>query len=221
MNRSSIIELIGLPGAGKTTIVDLLIDDINSGRFVHYRDYRDEVRKGKNEKIAFAVFMIPRFISFSYLSYRLLSHCQSKKGVIKRIWKLYIILFYLHQFEKDRSGRVLLMDQGIMQMLISVLVFGKSTEMSELPRLFTQYKRIAGITLQCFRVYLTVPIQVAAERIGLRPKDSCEYKFMDKDFRDMRLSQYENAFNFVKPDLECSALDEAAINAQKIKLILA
>src|SRR5690554_513587 len=208
------IELIGLPGAGKTTLVNRLLSSTElDGRLVNMADYKPKILRGTSWKFRFVFFFL--FFSPSIVFY-VLKRSNSKKKSFKRIVALFVLLFVMKKFDKKKY--ILIMDQSILQMLISIAIYNNRGVEYDIENLFNKCLDIIGIDYKSYmKIGVEVPMEEAIARIKSRPKSDCEFKTMDVEQRDRVLQKYTYYFSKVNHDFVCYTTDLPDVNVQKIK----
>lgn len=207
-----IIELIGVPGAGKSTITNRLIEEGGGLKIKRYQEVVREIRQSKTRGISFLGFGFLHSLKFFPLFIKAIKNSQNKSYTIKRMKKLLIML---HNLKRSKDSDIIIMDQGIAQMLVSI--FGidnqkKTTPYNKYLSLLCKASKIGDYKL----IYIKTPLPVAFDRIANRDKPNCEFKKMNPEDRIKALTAYSEALEMLEVDLICNAEAEAKYNAKAV-----
>ena len=126
-----IVECNGLPGCGKTTLIKVLSDELNSRNIPHTVVGVESFRKNRQGSSGF-IFKIRRFLKFfrsEYLSL-ICSHSKIPGTSFLNAKEKLITLLYLTYIENEYSKphNIILADEGMIQTLSTAMLFsGKET----------------------------------------------------------------------------------------------
>lgn len=210
------IELIGLPGAGKTTLVNRLLESSEvKDKLVNLSNYKSRVLRKKGWKIKFIFFLLfNSFSVFQILKHSLTASVNRKKS-LKRIVSLFVLLFVLKQFKK--TEKILLMDQAVIQMLVSIFIYNKKYEEGDIDVFFNKCMYIIKTKKKDYiKIGVEVPLEEAIYRIKSRPKHNCEFKNMEEGKCKAVLKAYKYFFKLVVFDLTCFTKEPLEKNIEKL-----
>ena len=158
-----IIEFYGLPGAGKTSVCQVLLD-----RYKASSKMADLISLYKNESLFFKLTHLPMssFFHFFWFLVFVPQKCKNTKSVYKEFF--YFILLY-HYFKYQEKYDYLIVDHGFAQQLGSML-HNMDYDISDnnLKRFSSFVKSIDYLSL----VYCQLPEQLALERMRKRGRNS-------------------------------------------------
>lgn len=166
ITSTTIIEFSGLAGAGKSTLCSALGDKFRNLNIDFIHD--DELRVKLDKK---------RFLnSLSVWSFPLFFNCillhdlgNSTKGLRYSI-SLYRLCLRYRWFEKYKPANVLLVDEGIAQVIVSIA--GYECELKLKPKHVRAIKHIYRALPETFALNCIVEPEVALERIRRRNRNS-------------------------------------------------
>lgn len=207
-----IIELIGMPGAGKSTIVNSLMENAKELNIKKYQDVVREQKLNKTRRIFFIGFVLFHSLKFLPLFIEALKNSQNKSYTFIRLQKLLIMLYNIKMYKGES---IIIMDQGVMQLLVSI--FGVNSQKKAIP--YNKYLaliwKVMGI--DNFKlIYIKTQIIIAFERITNRNKPNCEFNKMNPKDRITALIAYSEVLEKLKVDYICNAEAEPKYNAKLI-----
>lgn len=207
-----IIEFIGLPGAGKSSITNSLLDNLKIPEIRKYQNLVKELPSNAARRISFLRFMVVNSTELFPLLIKALKNSTNKRYTITRLQKLAIML---HNLKSHKESDILIMDQGLVQMLISIFQVHNQTETAQLSKLWNTV--IKNIQQEEYKIiYIKTPIAVAVDRIMHRDKIDCKFKRMNSKNRTQTLTAYSQALEEWKVDLICNAETEIKYNVKII-----
>lgn len=198
-NERIIIELYGLPGAGKSTLKNRLLKKIseeNSNTY-EYSDYQNFMCKG--HKIAIIKGLITKsgiLFAVHVIGFLLKYHLLFKGDIAKRM--LYCLSFMAFYKTTEGKQAIIIMDEGIIQGVISAL-FTQTCNETDFLWLAKAIEREKIIP-----VFLQIPKDVANDRIMRRKTKNhgrCD-DIEDNRERCYVLEQEEKNFNLLNKNLE-------------------
>ena len=158
-----ILEFYGLPGAGKTSVCNILL-----GRYKATSKMVDLVSLYKNESLFFKLTHLPIFSFFRFFWFLVFvpKKCKNEISVYKEFF--FFILLY-HYFKYQKRYDYLIVDHGFAQQLGSML-HNMDFDISDnnLKRFSSFVKSIDFLSL----VYCQLPEQLALERMRKRGRNS-------------------------------------------------
>ena len=166
-----IIELTGLPGCGKTTLINSVLNDPKySGRIITRDGLFSEKVPGTWIRKYFIAFCASVLLCKSYFR----SDMNNKKLYFKRLLQLMIYMDYKVRKTKDS---IFILDEGIVQ-YVSSLAYDKEIEFdSGLKKLVRRFiKKYDPTVIDCH-----ISVDTAYDRIMGRGKTNDRYYLDDKD----------------------------------------
>lgn len=188
--------------------------------YINYPEYREYVKKGKNIELNLFIFLVFNSFILFRLLYLVIKKCTDKRKAMSRFKKLVVMLFFIHQFKKQSEFQNLVMDQGIAQMLVSVLVHGKSQELHTLPQLMKISLNIIGLELAYKIIKVNISIEESINRVINRDKTNCEFREMNEKDRYENIALYDLALSLFQGDLVCSSSSPITINVNRVEVYL-
>ena len=220
LEKSVIIEFNGLPATGKTTIANRLSSILKHEKILHQRSY---VRRWW-EKFGRTVFVDPCCSSLFYLLLRFANQIIPRKSRLTHIGgELYHYRTYRNFLREKKTPSVLIIDQGLIQSIISIAHLDVIEKTDVLARIFEYYKKknICFIRVDCL-----VDEHIACERLTTRKKNSARlHNVSHSELYSAMRCQAENftlvrgLFSHCCPDNPTIVLDETLapeVNAELI-----
>lgn len=184
--KSIIIEFNGLPGSGKTTVANILKRKLNEKYgFEVWNHYE---RKPWHRNV-YSILLCPRYYKL-ILSIKSYSKLFLKKRAFGRRLKIANFVREYRNFLSDNNRSVLLIDQGIIQAIISLAHQDNLPSTDYLSDVICK----TGITiLPILIVNCNLPPEISAERVRIRPSNGCRVEKMDEQHMLASLKiQYDN-----------------------------
>lgn len=172
-NNNVILEFNGLPGSGKTAISKELMELESSSKeeYVLYEDVlKDEFPKSKLLEIGWLLFLFinPSNLLFLYYSLSLFKNVeQITSERLRRMYRLMRMYFIYKRIFKKIKPRVIIVDQGILQQILSILYLDSLKNEVVIKKLFLYIKKT--IPSYCL-VNTNVPVHQVVGRIRNRGK---------------------------------------------------
>lgn len=212
-----IIELVGLPGAGKSTIASLLLKSIdkNDAKVVFFQDER---RDTSRRKIKLPLFLLLNLLALSKLALHITRNIKLNelKLNLPRLKKLVILLFDLSEVNKKHSGSVVLMDQGIVQMLASFPAFQKMDATHHVVSIYESIKHDFRLT-DCFLVLTKTDLRTAIERMQTRSKLLCDFKRLTQEELETIYNNYLSVFALFDFDFTVNSSAALDVNVAALR----
>lgn len=181
VSEVKIIELIGLPGSGKTTLINTMLNDYTVSTNVTTRNNMFQRKLPylwlKQYKLYFCLFFRLQYIMRK-------SAMKQKRVYIKRLIRLVIYLTYYE--EKDRDS-ILLLDEGIVQYITSLEYEHDLTAdvLSFAELLLSHY---CPIIVDC-----QIPVAIVEERVRIRNKKGDRYNLQTQNcLRNLLIQKRKN-----------------------------
>jgi len=178
-----VVEFLGLPGTGKTTLVARLSELLESGE--ETVSTRKDINQwsGQISIICKLLFVLrhPFFIGhYFYHAVRFLRTLNPLgNGIAMRTLRSPVIDIYLNEFIKNSKSSLVLLDQGSLQNIWSIAAFSKSFGGKALKTFFNVV--IKGSHYPHVYVYLNSSTELAASRVTQRRHGDSRFDDMDRD----------------------------------------
>lgn len=203
MKNACIFELAGLPGAGKTTLVNQVKIELNKQGYKCY-GVEHLSKYGINGKstieklyvvVRFSVFCLLKPRTLFYLTLLVLSIKPIHRERIKFAKKFLVLLFLIRQATRNMGcNEVLLLDQGIFQNLWSILVL-RDNEVNKKHLYELIQKVLEDYSLKI--IFLRIGVDKTLDRITMRSSTESRFDLMNKEIASRLLHQYDGLFNIL------------------------
>lgn len=190
MESPLIIEFYGLPGSGKTTIVNALQSRLEGMGLTTVTKYFRNIFHRKPQTL----LMAPRYWKLIKASLSF-SDLLSKHSYIQRILLMLKFVRMYRHFESDKPADCLLVDQGIIQGIVSIAHNEKLTRSDKLENLIGLMHMD---TMPLIFVNCNVSNETANERILSRPSNGCRVENMTCEERNRTLLIQSNNFYLIR-----------------------
>lgn len=184
--KSIIIEFNGLPGSGKTTVANILKKKLKENYGVEVKNHYERKPWHRN---VYSILFYPRYYKL-LISISNYSKSFFKKKPFGRRLKIANFVREYRNFFSDNKGSVLLIDQGIIQAVISLAHQDNLPSSDSLGDVICK----TGITvLPVVIVNCNLAPEISAERVKKRPSNGCRVEKMDEpELLDSLKTQYDN-----------------------------
>ncbi|ADI00523.1 hypothetical protein [Salisediminibacterium selenitireducens] len=176
-----LVEFNGVAGTGKTTISKSLLSQ-NKNFLKKYVDYQEYLKyytnRSRLKKIIWFLGQIYRPLNLKFTFYTLLfilSVGNITKDKLYRGFSLIKTYMHYNNLCKNNKGDIIIIDQGIIQQIISILYLDESKELKQVNKMLVHMKNSLNITF----INTNLDVNENINRIGQR-----EYKFSRLDFMD-------------------------------------
>ena len=214
-----IIEFNGLPGTGKTTVANQfanLLKQVNVECYTSYTIIENRFRR------YFSYFYNGSLSLYFWGMVYAFGSCKEIK--ISRLKFISLLIYYFRTyecFEKNNCDNILIIDQGVLQAVISIVHSDEIIRTYALKKIFECFKRK---NIDIIRVDCENNIQLSYERIEKRGQNSGRLDICTAEERSIILkSQVRNfsvirqtASNYFEKNIEIDTQLLPAINSKKI-----
>lgn len=200
--QTLLVEFIGLPGAGKTTIAQVAIENLNASGYRCYGlstlDKPETIEKIKGSlfsklrtmfQFALACILYPR-IAMDALRFVL----QVKPVSLNNIQRYILFMFRLKFFGSlmDEGFDFIILDQGLIQYIWSIAVSGeRPTNNSYLEKLVNSLL----VEMPLFVIMVDIETELAIKRIINRPTMRSRFDRMPPSMAEVWLSNHKEVFS--------------------------
>lgn len=207
-----IVELVGLPGAGKSTIASSLLQSINNIN-TKVIFFQDERRNNSHRKSKLSLFLLLNLLALIKLVLHIMKTMKLNELRLNfpRLKKLIILLFDLSEMNKKYSKDVVLMDQGIIQMLASFPTFQGGNNTERVIPIYESIKYEFKLN-DCFLVLMQTNLQTAVDRMQARSKHQCDFKSLAPEELKKIYHSYLSVFAEFDFDLTINSNNVLATN---------
>jgi len=186
----NLIELIGLPGAGKSTIVNSLIKNHDE-----YDTYTGSI------KVNWDIFCLFKLLFLIILHFPMILYIISFSSFNKLPNNLKVLAYHLKLFlflqKKLKNSNFLIIDQGILQSLVSVVVDTKS-EIGKFGYIILKfYIKYYRKKLNIQIIFLFVEIATSFKRIRIRNSKTTRFDYWDDHKVKSNLRKYQSILNYI------------------------
>ena len=166
LEKSVIIEFNGLPATGKTTIANALVEKLQQDNIPCIRNFI----RFKWQRNGRTVLLSPRLLLLLFRLHRFANGIKPRKNRITHILgEMFHCRSYMDFLRTTKEKKVLVVDQGLIQSIISIANLDKIEDKASLNKIVDFYKKnkIAFISVDC-----VVDPQLSYERIKDRPDNT-------------------------------------------------
>ena len=190
-----LIEFTGLPGSGKTTIADKLIDriggevDVKIGTFDHLGTVRRVTSKLAFAFTSFFIFPKDSFLVVKELS---INHNSKMEAVRDALNILYLMTRYHKAKKQKETDSIYIFDQGLIQAFLSSCMYGQWSD-----SIFETLKKYSGRV-----IFVDVSPEISSARLSERGDKSS--RVQKKGGQIERLAEQERCLMKIITNLEFS-----------------
>lgn len=218
-SKTRIIEFYGLPGAGKTTISDLLGDFIEKQYGPVYKQYN----RNRFEAYTYSMCLSPRFFG-RFIRYNQYSHkFDTARSLRYSLLPLRFIRMYEH-FIKDKECGTLVIDQGFIQSVISL---AHTDVFPERERLLSLIKTSGLNDLPIVIVNCKCGLEKTIERLANRQSQGSRLQLMDMRrlqdamrVQEQNISTLQSMIAEACPNIKSISIDAERVPEYNAKLII-
>lgn len=190
---ASVIEFIGLPGAGKTTTAEALIAELRKSGRCNVRSRQDIMTRKREADLGWLVRIArsrEMFIVFCLAFLHVIMHCPVDRKhlrILKSVMLFYDLIRRLHYC---RGQDIIILEHGMINYiwLINLARRGHSTWIDRLLRFVTRDKRIGY-------VYVRVEPRRAARRVVKRNSMATQFDHLDEKRNTCIFSSHARYFD--------------------------
>jgi len=205
-----ILEFIGLPGAGKSTLIGPLINKVSDAgiKADNFASHNEKLMGSLSGKLKFISFVVFNGISIYKLRQEILKNGGKGKIISQRIYKLLILIFSIKEYCKKHSDTILILDQGLMQMIGSIWIEQNAGKALDSQKAFTFAVKMLSSNWGYKLIKVNASVETVSDRIYSRGKNNCEFKLMNREQLSDRLKLYENFINSAHSEVTVSSTNE-------------
>jgi hypothetical protein len=197
--RTLIVELNGLPGSGKTTVIDLLFERLQkAGIRVAKRKDIYQPQKGKFRRlfrlIQYKGIRLPLFLSIFFLLIK--PFRTSRYKYFNKL--IYYYLMYMKCIEEGKYD-IILVDEGIIQYINATIHPGRLKNTSVLKKIINTLK-VEGMNY--FVIDCLSDEIISCERILERKRNTSRFDKMKADILKQNLKTFNLNFLFIRNILD-------------------
>lgn len=227
VNKPLLVEFLGLPGSGKTTLVEAVFPElVQQGYVVVTKHQLHRWRATKSRFFSYLLLLRTPFLTFKHLSNLLVflnSLDQPHKIGFKRLLLGILINCQLTAFAKEVKFDVMLLDQGSLQNLWSIAAF--STKFSEVAILKCIVDCCDLHDFDVLHVNINASPELAVSRINQRQSFNSRFDLMNEFNKKQAISNSLNLMNFLLKNLIAIKKNNISLEASdaipiKIKTIV-
>lgn len=226
MNQPLLIELVGLPGAGKTTVEHKLIEELKQQniKYIATPGLRKKCRQDIPSYKKFWEFSIILLKNFDLVIYLFIFALYIKPLNIEsfRLVKQFFFTLQLINYKNKSMYDVMILDQGLINNIWSIIISGNSFNSKVLCTIIR--KLIDRKAMERF-IFMEIDVETAVERIENRVTTDSRFDRMDNESIKRVLYKSKGFMNeIIKLTSESEKVDILEINAEdeityKIKYI--
>lgn len=213
-----IIEFIGLPGAGKSTLITPFVKLLTDKGYdvINFSAHNQKLMGKPSGKLKFGLFLVLNFSKISKLK-KVIARGLGKEKVFKsRFLKLLLLIFSIMEYCKKNDKGVLVLDQAIIQMIGSIYVELGIKDYTITEKVFKESLAFLNTKHNYKVVTLDLPLEIAVNRVFSREKQNCEFKEMTQTDLELKLLQYETFIKTISPDVLVSSIENSDKNVVAI-----
>ncbi|HEY9622358.1 MAG TPA: AAA family ATPase [Crinalium sp.] len=185
-----VIEFVGLPGAGKTTVFHQVVAQLREeGISVAARD---EILKqwkstGRVKKLLQLLPQTWNHVQTLVQSLVLASQVKplNRQSFAKAV-KVYTNVKRIDAIAQSRSHQLIVLDQGLLQEIWSVGITGKPPETKQIQRELSTLFQTRSVAIVDFNI----DVETALQRIQQRPTEGSRFDVMESDAAQATLTRY-------------------------------
>lgn len=191
-NKNTVIEFVGLPGAGKSTITARLISLLTHEKICvdNYLNYHQQLMGSKIGKLYFILFVLSNSLKVYGLVSALQKDIPLNRYSRVRIIKLLILIFAIKRYYNQKPKEVLVLDQGLIQMIASIYIPHFSKENRQIDIVIEKAFNLLRIDIDYQMIKVNTALETAKKRIYGREKRTCEFR----DLTEIKLLKILNTY---------------------------
>jgi dephospho-CoA kinase len=160
-----LIEFVGLPGSGKTTLAKALGDDLARAHISRADALADDLSLTRRH-LRRALYVLPCLITHPRLIWGVLRRVRasrqgSPQALLKTCWNFWTVIGLT--LSARSQGKPLVSDQGVVQAIWSVALSARQ-DVGDWWEFLVRYEVLPGIL-----VVVHCPVEITSKRLGARP----------------------------------------------------
>jgi hypothetical protein len=210
-----IYELAGLPGAGKTTLIDMLGDKAGARAIIGREDLRGELYgRGWSARLKYLFHLAVAPVRNVGLVVHLVRYAARASrlslGVITQILRCNQLAYHLDLLKRrpGGGGRVILLDQGFLQYVASMSIPGSGP----LPDATTLVRKLSDGRLSGL-VWLSCSSEVATQRLQSRQDGESRFERGGSIFGSTQYQRFAEAITSAVATIDSEKVDVLVVDA--------
>ncbi|WP_303871781.1 AAA family ATPase [Acetobacterium wieringae] len=210
-NKTMFLEFNGIPGSGKTTLSNRVIKDMKSKNYP-IESYHKVIKKPTRKKLKDLLLYLLRIklgsVKIGYLATMyLITNKKLNHENWLRVFSLVVLFDFYQKKGQDRGDEVILVDQGIVQQIISMLYESELIADKYVKRIICLAKKK---NLGIYVVNVDLDINTSFERLVKRRGNISRIQKLNKADAIHTLTIQQNNFNKIREilnELEQESID--------------
>lgn len=214
-NKIIFLEFNGIPGSGKTTLSNRVIEDMKSADYP-VESYHQIIKKPSRKNLKHLLLFLFRIKPSSFkIGYLAVMYLITNKKLNHENWLRAISLVVLFDFyqkkNRDNVQEVILVDQGIAQQIISML-YESELIVDKYVRKLIRYAKKKDLGI--FIVNVDLDIKASFERLTKRKGNISRIQKLNEANAIHTLTIQQNNFNKIRKIIKELELESLNVNTQ-------